>query len=520
MGINLVSTYYMRPFTSDDVFWQVILRTWHPFNGSTVTLGNSSIYIDKIPLFDFFIHFFKPSRRVLFDESAIGLGLGFTSYYAAAIYFLKKSGAKLSYITLAPFVWLSSFGYEFILLYLNPNWRGFQIGISFGVFALAASMIFGDLKIKSVLAKILLVLGAAFAGLQTYSDPYFLYFTIAPIILLLIILAFAKKIPRARFKPVIISILLALIFAKLIGAVSTAAGVRTALDYPAQFVSFDSLPGNFTGAINSILVIFGADFFGQKVSRPHTILALLNFLLLVFASYIACSLLLKARHVKLRSLPFDKLWQTFFAFVGLMVFVTYIISTLTEGTATYRYFLMLVLLFVMILAIELSLLTKPIHQYIFVAILLIASFMNLAYTQYSYHYNVPEAALVNKANYQNYLFIQAVSGKGYTKGYANYWQGNINSYLSGGNVSFLPSICYGGTETKKFHWLINDAAFYKPASKSFYLEDPDIAAPSTCDVKYLLKQFGTPISTQQIGDKTILYYNYDITSKIPDFSFQ
>lgn len=517
ISYNLVKTYYLRPFTSDDVFWQTILLTWEPFKDGTVTLGNSSIYVDKIPFFSFFNGVFDPSRKILFLQSAIACLTGFAAFYVSSMYFLKKLGAKLSYLNLSPFIWFASFGYSIAVLYLNPNWRGFQIGISFATFALVAAVYYDDLKIKSIISKALVLLFILFAGLQLYSDPYFLYFTLGPITLLSIVLFLKKKATLHKSIIVFGSSVLAVLFAKLFAAVSSQAGIRTSVGYPMQFVPFDKLWSNIDGSLQSLLVIFSADFFGLKVTTFDAVIALLNFSLVGVAFYMSYRYISRRRVAANSSWDFMRIWETFFAAVGILIIGTYTFSTLAEGSFTYRYLLMLVLVLVLLLAIVVGTTKNTQLRNLLACLLLLSSLGNLVITQSGQQDARRSEVVGNRANALNYTIIDVVKSEGYSKGYTNYWLADISTYLSGGKISFLPSLC--ASDTKKFHWLINDEAFEKTANRTFYLIDPDIPAPATCPVESVIGQLGEPVKTVYIGNKTLLLYDYDISSKIDDFRF-
>jgi hypothetical protein len=511
MSFNLAFTYRLRPFNSDDVFWQAILQSWHPFSGKTVTLGNSSVYVDKLPFYEFFQNYFAPSRKVLFAEAGISAVLGFTLFYWSCTYFLKKAGAKLNYITLSPFLWMASFGYSFSELFLNPNWRGFQIGISFALFALVAAISFKDIVIKSSWSKFLLLVVAAYMGLQIYSDPYFLYFTIGPIAILSAVLFFARKLNSRQFTPIVTGLILSLGFSKLFELLFYQAGVRTTISYPMQFIHFENIPASFGGSVHSILIIFGADFFGLEFNKLATKILLLNFALLCYVLYRAFSYLSQTRQQSWQSFTINQSLRIFFVGICLFIFLTNTFSTLGIGTITYRYFLLFVLLMILIFSLSISALKNKYYRYLLAAMLIAATLLNIAMTVVlKPDYQRFEVA-DNRANTLNYAFIDILKNKGYDKGYANYWDANISTYLADNKVSFLPSVC-NGTKPIKWHWLINDDAFNKNSSRSFYIVNPD--TPAACTQKTLAKLFGNPIEKVKIGDKTILLYNYDISSKM------
>jgi hypothetical protein len=119
-------------------------------------------------------------------------------------------------------------------------------------------------------------------------------------------------------------------------------------------------------------------------------------------------------------------------------------------------------------------------------------------------------------NSENYEIIKAVQHAGYTKGYANFWQGNINTYLTNSRIHFLPAWCTDDVSLK-FRWLINDADFTTKATKSFYLIDPTIPAAPSCSIEAVTEQFGAPTKVIPLnsGKQTLLLFNYDVTSKMP-----
>lgn len=508
---NMLLTYRLRPFNSDDVFWQAILLQWHPFDGSTVTLGNSSIYVDKIPFFDFFNSILEPGRRSLLLQAAISSLLGFAGFYLASVYFLKKARAKLAYSTLIPFAWLASFGFTFAQLYLNTNWRGFQLGVSFAVFALAAAIWYGDIKVKTWWTKLALVIVSAYAGLQLYSDPYFLYFTVGPLAIFSILLIALRKINLRQFLTVSIPIVGSVIFAKLFSVFFTAAGVRTSIEYPMEFVHFENIGDGIAGSLHSILIIFSADFFGLALKSVEVIAPALNFILLTASLVAATAFVAAQRKAEWQKLSLANLWQLFFIGVALLVFATHSFSTLGQGTFTYRYFLLFALIIGLLFAFYLGLMKDGRKKNILAGLLAVAIVLNVGFTALSGQDAKRIDVLSNRANTLNFLLIDILKDRGYDKGYANYWDANISTYLSGGKVSFLPSVC-NDHKALKWHWLINDNAFSKSSSKSFYYLNPDV--PAACQYDDVIKQFGEPQEVMPIGNKTLFLYSHDITSQL------
>lgn len=512
---RLWTTYLLRPFNSDDVFWQAILLQWQPFDGSTVTLGNSSVYVDKIPFYKILGHFFAPSRDLLFLEAALPASAGFAGFYVASLYFLKRLKVRLTYLTLLPFIWMASFGYAFASLYLNPNWRGFQLGLTFVVFALVAAVLHGEIKLKAWYSKLLAVLLAIYAGLQIYSDPYFLYFTIAPLVILLLFVYAIRKINKRQFWAIASLVGVSLVFSKVFAYVAFSAGVRTTTDYPMEFVDFENLAHTTWNSIHSIIIIFSGNIFGLPLKDLGTLVALLNLSLLGFLTY-KLYRYIKGLPRDTVKITLDQIWLYFLLGVCLLVFVTHSISTLGVGTDTYRYFLLFLLIFVLLFALVLSKIKHKLLRNILAILLIGATLLNISQVAPKSNSPLVQGVDHNKANLLNNIVINLAHDRGYTKGYANYWDASIGTYLSGGSISFLPSLCTDG-QTKKFHWLINDNAFDRVADKSFFFVNPDPSAPPTCNLKNIDRQFGKPVEEIKIGNKTLYLYDYDISTRMQNF---
>jgi len=509
MVVSLAFTHRIRPYNSDDVSWQNILFTWHPFSGHRVTLGGSDTFILKIPLFSLLAHFFSPSRKLLFLESSILAILTFTLFYIASLYFLVKAKIKLSYLNLLPFVWLASFGYAFDQLYLNPILRNFEIGLSFITFMLVAMVYYGSINpLRSVVSKAVTLLASITAGMLIYNDPYYLYFTVVPVALFSAVLLLMKKVPKNSVITIYACIFLSLIFAKLTSLIATNAGIDIVSVYPVQFVVFDKFFANLALSLHGILVIFGADFFGRKMVNIVTASAVVNALVVGFIFYKICQLRKEVTGGLGDKLNTGRLWTVFFGLFFVFVFTAYAFSSLAVDLNTYRYFAILVFASVLFLAITVGSLRSG---RLFVAAVLIAGIvLNLYVTVGGAQGYVPPGVAGNRGNYVNYDIIHAVGSRGLTKGYGDYWQGNINTFLSNDAVEFLPILCSDG-HTRPFHWLIDEARFNRSAQRSFYMIDPDLP---TCTPEQIITQFGEPNDTLLVTDKTILIYNYDILSKM------
>lgn len=516
--INLALTHRIRPYNSDDVAYQNIVITWHPFSGKIATLGSSDNFVDKIPVYILFGKLFGESRKVLFVESGIFALLGFTLFYTSSLYFMKKARIALTYRNLLPFLWLASFGHEFSQLYLNPSWRGFETGLSFAVLVLVAMLFYREIDpLKSWRTKLVTVFATLGIGIIIYSDPYFVYFTVAPVIVFAITLFAKRIISKSQLAILGGCVVLSYVFAKATALLTYESGLRMATSYPVQFVTFDQLGNSLVQTLHSILIIFGAQPFGRSPFSGSAVSALLDLALAISIFVVAYRLWRQRKFNKDRTTALQQGWRLFFALVGMSVVVLYAFSTVADGVNTYRYFIILVLSGTLALALSLGsgLFTKR-TRYAMSVILLLAIILNMGVAvRDTYVFPMP-GAIGNNKNVVNFDLIQTIKANGLTKGYANYWQAGINTYLSHDSINFLPAYCSGST-VMKFHWLIAEDQFNQPAQRSFFIFDPTapVAATSDCSQAQIVAQLGTPSKTLVIDGKTIYIFPYDISKKLP-----
>lgn len=509
--VTLYTAQHIRPFVSDDVSWQNILLTWHPFNGHQVDMGAQDNFVINVPLLALMGHFFAPSRTLLFVEAAIFAVINFFLFYVASLYFLKKCKIKPTYAALSPFLWLASFGYEFSQLFLNTAWRDFEPGVSFIYFMLAMKLYYGELgDFRSWRAKLGLLIASVIAGIFIYSDPYFLYFTVVPIAALFIFLFLAKKLPLRTLILVLGCVVLSLLVRR--AAVSGLA--RMGLFIPASSannIHLNELVRGTKYALNDIVVIFSASFSDLRVASLPMVAAILNLALLLAVGFRLLFRKFKraGRAAASVTLRHYNLITAFFVAVCVIIFAANIVRV----PDTYRYFVLFVYAFILIMTLILNTLEGKWRQ-VFVSVIAVATLANLATSLFVIVPAQAANAIPDKANIPSYEVIAGVERLGLTKGYVNYWDGNINSYLSDGKVEFLPVACSNGKTTKPLYLLDDTTLFGKPAKRTFYMINPDQTYPPGCSRQKLIDQFGKPQQIAHVLNKTLLIYNYDISSRM------
>jgi hypothetical protein len=515
LALNIMFIGRLRPFNSDDIYWQQALRTWHPFSGETMYLATKDIFVEQLPFLFIMEKLFGPSRGLVIVE-VLGMTLSaFIMFYFSALYFLKKLRIRSSYIAFLPFVWLASFGYPLVQNYLNSDWRSFEVGISFATYALVAAVTFGDINpLKSLKSKLLSVLAVGYIGIMIYSDPYFTFFTVAPLALFALFLFWLRKINRTQLQTILGGAIASLFVAKVIGFLARKAGVVIVGDTPSVFVGFDSILTNIISSLHGLLIVYGGDLSGRPAFGLTTFGTMINTALLIFIIAKVLHLWKLLRSDRSRSLPLAQLWAAFFGLLVVFIFIVYTSTTLV-AVSNYRFFILLIYSSVLFLVIYLSSTPNRTAKLVIAALLVGGTLFNSAVTFASHNVRSQSDVAGDVSNSKNFAIIDAVRNERMTKGYAGYWQANINSYLSDNKIAFLPSLCDGNGQTLKFKWLVDGGQFNRPADRSFYVIDPSFPAPGVCTESQLSAQFGTPRKVLHIADKTILTYEYDITSKMP-----
>lgn len=514
LGFTIAFIGKMRPFNSDDLYWQQVVRTWAPFSGDTLYFGTKDIFVALGPFFSVMEHLFSPSRRLLIIETLM-LTLGsFTMFYCATLYFLRKLQIRPTYVVLLPFVWLASFGYPLVQNYLNSDWRTFQIGFSFATFALVAAICNRDLKpLRTAWSKVLMAATIFVTGLLVYGDPYYTFFTVGPILLFCGGLFLVKKIDRTQLLVIYGGAALSLVVSKLLAFLYGLAGVHIVMSTPSVFVNFDDIIKNVIASLHGLLIIFGADFFGRDVVSLVTFGFMMNAALLAFILWWTLRQSKLAHKTEAARASLAQLWVAFLAGTMAFIFLVYTSSSLAS-VSNYRFYISFVYCGIALLVIVLGSLKHSGLRLGIAALLVVATVFNIGYTIWGTKNTQPEI-ITNKGNWLNYALISEIKGEGLIKGYASYWQANVNTYLADSRVAFLPSLCSAEGQTSQFRWLIDGGQFDRQASKSFYLIDPDIPAPPICTRKQLEAQFGLPEKVFEVAGKTILVFDYDITSKMP-----
>lgn len=510
---NIYIAQQTRPYTSDDVSWQNILATWTPFNGHIADMGVKDNFIINMPLLAFFGWFLHPGRTLLFIEASVFAIVNFVLFFIAGLYFLRKCKVEVSFVTLMPFIWLASFGYNFALLYMNTNWRDFEIGLSFIYFMLAIKLYYGELNpFKSWTSKLVTVCVGGLTGILIYSDPYFLYLTVLPVALMFIALYVLKKTSKEKVLLVLGGLVFGVVIDRVLKSLMARVGLFTPHGTAVSLIPIGHLVHETADSLSELSTIFGANISGDRLISLPVIAALLN-LVLVFAvmiwaiAFVVTHYRGRVRAATNRPGPLVLL-AAFFGALFVLVFVANVLNAQDD----YRYFVLSIYLIGIMTALCIGTLKK--RGTFFFVLIWLTSCINIATSVFAYTPLQKSDSASNYANVANYQLIQTMHQYGLSKGYTNYWDGNINTYLSNGKISFLPVTCAGGTVTQPLYLLVDTNLFNQPANRSFYIVNQSQTTPPTCPEPQVESQFGKPVQILSVSGEDVLIYNYDIGIKM------
>lgn len=492
IALNIFLVHGYRNYDSDDVSWQVLLSSWTPFNHHQIYLGSKDNFIINLPFILIAKLFLGNTTRALLLSSTLMIIFNFILFYNSAIYFIKKLKVKLNFINLSPFIWLSSFGFWLLSLYFNTVWRDFEIGVSFYYFMLASRYYCNELS-STKKSKLKFISLTVITSLFSFSDPYFIVFTLMPIVLYYFINFILKATTLKKFLVIISlfisNLILTIIYAYLISFI----GIHQA-NSKLYFFGLKDLP---LALKTSILEI------GQIFNANNTIFGLSNLLLLLILAVYLIYLVYSLKQPK-KAL---KSWLTYFVFIIAMVYGA--TTLLNSGTIyAYRYFIIVVYLAVILLACLLTSLGTKL-KYLLFFIILASIGLNLTNSIDSYKIQLTSRI---KPNQSNNSLITTLNEYNLKKGYADYWNSNINNFLDS-KLDILPISCHDNS-TQPLLLLTDSSLYLKPTKQTFLIDSPN-SNPALCSFNSIIQQFGKPTFTINQAVDQILVFDYDIYSKMP-----
>jgi hypothetical protein len=415
---------------SDEIAQQVITHTLALTKHSVVDLPNDN-FIAKIPFYSLMNHL--PAKLALSIEFNLFSVVAMILYVLSFGYFVRqwRINKVVSYL---PVVWLCSLGVLAALL-SNPNSRNVEIGFAF------LSLVFLHKLYHRTIHRLSdvwpLLSFALIVGLLFANDPYFLFVLGVPIIA---VFGLRWLVNGHQDEAMMVALVGAAIAARALWVfLISLLGVHLQINSVVIATPQQALTN--IGLIWQVLPkLFSAGFFGLQVDFSNLGLLLNTGLALVL---LAGPFLLLNKSI--RSDP----WKTMFCLLPAFLIVIIVLSTIPLDTSSIRYLVLLPFY----LAIELALIVNLLNRRLVVtlgSILIVATLFNIHALGVAYR-GRPRV----DPNQANLKLISLVESQGLSKGYANYWNGPVNTYLSNDKVLFIQTGCVPSVGVKLYSVLVD-----------------------------------------------------------------
>jgi hypothetical protein len=502
------------PYTSDAVIWQNALLSWKPFHHQLYYADGGASYIAKVPIYWLVSLVLSPGPHAMLAGAVVLVIMNYLLVFYAIIYFMRQMGIMQSYKTLLPLLWLSSFGIALVQYFMGDSLHNVEIGFILLLFVIAHKAYAGAFDRLSLLKQsIIFVLTGMLGGLMIVDDHYFLSFGIGPVALALL-LGLLIRLPKwRRLLLLLVTTGWIYICSDIVEKIATKSGMffikngvsGTALP---NIVPYSSLYTSIANTAHSILIMFGADFFGEPIAVFASLVAGVN-AIIVLVIFFTLKLPWQQDDTKKReTLRFE---PQFISAVFIFCLLTYTLTTVSDLTTNTYYYLLILPYLAMFLLIMLGARLPRIGNVLLNILLIVGTVLNIGSGLISLKDSSHIADIYT--NNRNYSLISYLQKHHLTKGYAPYGDANIDSYLSKGSIDMFPYAC-AGTNLIPFKWLFNDSLQAKPANNSFILVDTAYPQAGSCTENALIQQLGSPQQVLQLPPYTIYAYNHDVSPTI------
>ncbi|WP_139173418.1 hypothetical protein [Geodermatophilus telluris] len=399
-------------------------------------------------------------------------------------------------------------------IFLTPNHRNLETGVALLLLAWFASWAGRAGQASRRRTAVQWAAASLSLGALTYSDPFFLY-TLAGSLVLACAVFWLTGRWSARRAAGVLSVLVggAVVHAAL-SVVMRALGVHAIENVGSFFAPAQGLVGNLQNVLTAYLVMFRASPWGLPIGASVA-LVVLN---AVLAVAVLAGVALAARSQFRRPDPV-RLPALLFILIGT---AAYAFSTLAaSGPASFRYVFVPVLAALPFATESLVRVARANVRWRGVVLVVLCGGL-LANVAVNASVLVRQGPLGTDRLYAaNEAVVEAVEEAGYTKGYATFWNANVNTYLADREVLFLPVTSRAG-EVVKYDFLVNTPDFDVAADRSFlYVAPNDVplvheGPPNELDPQWWVAAVGRPSETRQLPTGgTLLFYDRDIGADLP-----
>ena len=380
--------------------------------------------------------------------------------------------------------------------YTEPCHRLIGMSLLFAVVALPSTLLAENLlhevHVPAVLCALLtfylivadysLALAALPLILADIGYPFALYVGNLPVALVGIWLGL-KAGQRRYFRFVVLAVSCALVSKGALAGLQLLGGFKTQ-PLITRFVSMDQLPHNFYLFCESILNLFGADFFGRDVFNLGTGVILIHAAVIVLVIWAVCEAGVRVIKGE-ESLMIALLWASL-AF-NLMAFV-FSTSPLDAGTARY-------------------LVTVP----VFGALIAAMSWQKLGGEKYAV-YVLPVVACAYVGAFAVQVFrpiakppvnvIRFLEENGLREGYGSYWSASILSVISDGKIA-VRQVAAGREGMVPLRWLSSEDWYAMKDARFLIFKDTAFGV----NLHTAIRSWGSPMRVEQIDGYTVAVWD-------------
>lgn len=503
-------------YSSDDVAEQTIVKAIEQ-RGISDTWLPPDPWILKYPIY-IIAEMVTPTSRaqILLTSIVMNLFLVFCVFYAVN-YFLRK--IKTKSVTLSHkwiwFAWIFSLNFGFLGFLRMPNTRNFELGLLLLGLVFLCKIYYGELKISGYKRAILYAILVLFLSLNFYSDPYYFVFMSSFIGVLFALDLLKKTINMHKAMLIGSFILISLVMYFIITHVLASFGFHVN-PTPKDPVSVSEIPDRLILTAKGIYYIFSAEGFFSGLSPVRSMAHALNVLLGVFGVISAVFVMVKSKsnlEITIAAQP-------------LIIIAAYVLLSGPNDVATSRYLVLMVLYLAIVIPLSLSYWrSRMLKKIVFCTVIAMVVFnsassifgaVNTAFGKNHLSAISGEAAAQGGIrNSKERLVIAELQKRNLHKGYGNYWESLITTYLSDYSIQMGQVLCDKNGQVRPYYWVVQDKVYNPSSERSFFIFNSKNINHTACN----LEPFGDYKESITIDMNTIIFvYDYDLSSRFPNKS--
>lgn len=390
-----------------------------------------------------------------------------------------------------------------VALFMTPNHRNLELGVALLVLALFTRAVFREEHLSRRAAVAVATGGVIGIAALVSSDPYFMYVFGGAGAVTLVWFWLARTTSGHVLLAASASLGGGLVLGILARWALGQAGLSTINATERSFIWPGDAGTSLMNTVAGVSVLFRGSFWGMPFGPTLGPVAL-NVLLLVG---VLGGLVVGARRSVRRTAPAA---VPALALIGVAL-CAYAFSTLSLQIESFRYLLVPVVVAVPFAVFGVVPLIRR-RQQALTAVLAVLVIGVLASVGLNVRASVNRLPGTPASFYAlNSAIIEEAQDSGVAKGYASFWNANVNSYLSDRDVLFLP-VDFDGTQFRAYGFLINLEDFDAPSPSSFvYVGNSDIFT-----VEDVVAAMGEPTEVESVpGAGTLVYFDRDVGADLP-----